>query len=784
MPNGVSRVTNYKSRITALASIIVFAFLIGTAFPIASAQQAKKPFTVADDIRTTLFHTSGMATVNVQFSPDGNYFAVCTEHGRLDLNRVEDSLTFYRTRDVEDFLTLSDGAQRPSPVWIVSRSDKEGPIINDWRWLTDSSGVGFLERTAGGTQRLVLADLRKKMIEPLTSPTAMVKAFDIRDRQDYAYTAADPVEREKVQKERQAPAIVGTGRGLYELIFPDDPMSKGLSSHRQYLWAVVGGERFEVKANGAPLVPEGDFALSPDGQSLVTELKVPEVPASWETLYPAPASSHSPLYAWAWGGSAHQYVRIKLRTGSVQALTDAPTSTTAGWWAHGSPSWSSDGQAIVLPGTFIKSKDNAPSRPCVAIVDLSSNIRTCVETLKGHTETGVEEGYHQVVDARFAGGDKQRVIVSFYQHGDSLGTTEYQQRRDGTWQVSGSFEGGLTERNGPEVTVKQGFNEPPLLVATNKQTSRVIWDPNLQLKDVELGEASVYAYKDKEGREWKGGLYKPVNYKAGQRYPLVIQTHSFVESLFLPSGGFSTAFAARALAANGIMVLQVSDEDGCPLVTPDEGRCAVSDYEGAANQLVSEGLVDPDKIGMIGFSRTCFYVMETLTTSSSLHLKAASVNDGVMLTYLNYITWLGPGGGIAGEANSMIGAAPFGEGLQQWVKRSPGFNLDKVNAPLLIVSGEGPIGLLFNMWEPYAGLHYLHKPADLIMLNTDEHVLTNPAVRMASQGGSVDWFRFWLQDYEDSDPAKAEQYVRWRELRKLQEQNDKKSANAASPTSH
>ena len=32
--------------------------------------------------------------------------------------------------------------------------------------------------------------------------------------------------------------------------------------------------------------------------------------------------------------------------------------------------------------------------------------------------------------------------------------------------------------------------------------------------------------------------------------------------------------------------------------------------------------------------------------------------------------------------------------------------------------------------------------------------------------------------------AKAEQYVRWRELRKLQEQNDKKSANAASPTSH
>ena len=76
------------------------------------------------------------------------------------------------------------------------------------------------------------------------------------------------------------------------------------------------------------------------------------------------------------------------------------------------------------------------------------------------------------------------------------------------------------------------------------------------------------------------------------------------------------------------------------------------------------------------------------------------------------------------------------------------------------------------MWEPYAGLRYLQKPVDLIMLNTDEHVLTNPAVRMASQGGSVDWFRFWLQDYEDPDPTKAEQYTRWRELRNCKKQRE------------
>jgi hypothetical protein len=180
---------------------------------------------------------------------------------------------------------------------------------------------------------------------------------------------------------------------------------------------------------------------------------------------------------------------------------------------------------------------------------------------------------------------------------------------------------------------------------------------------------------------------------------------------------------------------------------------------------VSEGLADPEKIGIIGFSRTCFSVMELLTIGS-LHLKAASITDGIMEDYFQYI--LNPDR-ASRESNSMVGAPPFGEGLQQWLKRSPGFNLDKVNAPLL-VNAEGPTDVLF-MWEPYAGLHYLQKPVDLVMLNTDEHVLTNPGERMASQGGSVDWFRFWLQDYEDPDPTKTEQYARWRCMRKLQKES-------------
>ena len=259
----------------------------------------------------------------------------------------------------------------------------------------------------------------------------------------------------------------------------------------------------------------------------------------------------------------------------------------------------------------------------------------------------------------------------------------------------------------------------------------------------------------------------PTNFKPGRRYPLVIQAYGFKDNLFLPSGFDTTAFAAQELAASGMIVLQVGGP--CPSTMPDEGPCHVSGYEAVVHKLAAQGLVDPNEVGIIGFSRSGFHVMEAIT-SSSLHIKAASINDATMGTYSEAVLV-----GSYSLHTSIIGAPPFGMGLQQWLKHAPGFNLDKVTAAVMITA-HGQITLL-GMWETYSVLHDLHKPVELVMLNMDngpgtlpyEHVLTNPGFRLTSQGGSVDWFRFWLQGYEDPSPAKAAQYRRWENLRKLQQ---------------
>jgi hypothetical protein len=94
----------------------------------------------------------------------------------------------------------------------------------------------------------------------------------------------------------------------------------------------------------------------------------------------------------------------------------------------------------------------------------------------------------------------------------------------------------------------------------------------------------------------------------------------------------------------------------------------------------------------------------------------------------------------------------------------------------------GPISEVLDHWEIFSNLRYLRSPVELFVIPDIEHgvhILQNPAQRLASQGGTVDWFSFWLKDEEDPDPAKTEQHKRWRELRKLQQESDAKAKTAS-----
>jgi dipeptidyl aminopeptidase/acylaminoacyl peptidase len=656
--------------------------------------------------------------------------------------------------------------------------------------------MAFLEQTPDRTSRLVLADIEAKSVMGLSPDGKSVKAFDVCDSMNYAYVLASEGLAERALAEHRKAAVIFTGRPLVDAIFAPDRYSQTgeqMGTDRGELWAVLDGRTNQVThPDGTPVTlfeaGERNFALSPDGSSLVTALPFPEIPLAWESRYapPYPAfpyrlrAGKQDLSAFR-GFFISEYVRIDFRTGAIESLTGAPLGDGAGWFAATelSPRWSQDGEGILLPGTFWEGDSHAPARPCGALyIEVRSRRSSCVEWLKASLINGYEEAFHFLSDLRFEGKDTSRVVVGFHTPDGQRGTTAYRQSPDRRWLIDGRTAVELPRQPSAdlEAAVKEDLNEPPVLMIgkAGSKRLRTLWDPNPQLKDVDLGTAVVYKWKDSAGRPWTGGLYRPPGYELGRSYPLVIQTHGFAEHEFRPSGVFPTAMAARALAGAGILVLQVG-EDACQLANTEEGSCSADGYESAVKQLHAERLVDLDRVGIIGFSRTCYSVMHLLTTGS-LKISAASVTDGVMDDYLQYLHAVDfESDAMNHDFEATIGAQPFGTGLQIWQERSPLFNIQRVNAALLVV-GEGEPSLL-GMWGPYAALRLLKKPTELVLLNTDEHVLTNPGMRVASQGGTVDWFQFWLKGFEDPDPDKADQYRRWEQLCDMQAaQNPKQLA--------
>ena len=226
----------------------------------------------------------------------------------------------------------------------------------------------------------------------------------------------------------------------------------------------------------------------------------------------------------------------------------------------------------------------------------------------------------------------------------------------------------------------------------------------------------------------------------------MIQTHGFDPKRFWIDGPWPTAFAAQALAAHGIVVLQVREgyED---LNTPKEAERVMGAYEGAIDELDRMGLIDRTHVGIIGFSRTSFYVKYTLT-HSSYPFAAAVVADGIDAGYFQYITYANAIPSLAAHFESINDGLPYGIGMPRWFKHSPGFLLDKVRTPVLI-EAIGRAGLL-NEWEWFSGLSRLGKQVHLIYIPDGDHVLEKPWERLTSQEQSVDWLCFWLKGEKNS----------------------------------
>lgn len=768
-----------RQRYPQALNLCTFLVLLFTAASTVDPQQRSR-FSVKDDIEITQFgDVYFWIRGDLVLSPSGKKVVVHTVRTTLDDAKIHDELRIYSLATLRKFVNDGQTTAQIQPDWRIEQVGPDvggdGPLVSNLRWADDENSVTFLLRVDSRHRILCTAELHSSVVRRLTAPVEDVLGYSFRSASHYAFTVASHEVRNKILQQLSTPFTVGTGRPFWDLMSPErttDFIGNG------ELWAANGGPAKPVidHATGKQVVlfesGSQNLSLSPDGRTLATVLAIGEIPRDWESIYAPPfpgdpygiRAQKQDLDARTGYFYVGEYVLIDLLNGAVRARIPAPTALNAGWWEPGAaiPAWSDDGNWLLLPGAYIDVGATGPRQPCVAVTNARFEGSQCVRPLKRDLATGFEPGYARTDEVEFVRGASDEVLLKHF-NGDGPSVAAYKRSTRGTWVLEPSENPAVGDPTF-NVRVTATFKSPPVLVASDgaTQKSRTVLDPNPQLKGLEMGQAERYDWEDRFGRTWQGILYKPVGFHEGTKYPLVLQNHGFSEDRFTPSGGFPSAFVAEELASAGIMVLQVRD---CPgRGTALEGPCNVEGYEAAIEKLSRTGMIDPSRLGIIGFSRTVYYLLQTLTTSN-LHFQAASITDGINIGYLDYLFTVGSTDIYRKEADRMIGAAPVGVGLLDWIKNAPLFNMEKVTTPLRVVATRS--GSLIEMWEPYATLALMHKPVDLVILNTHEHVITDPRVRFAAQSGNVDWFRFWLQDFEDPDPGKAEQYARWRDLRRL-----------------
>ena len=322
---------------------------------------------------------------------------------------------------------------------------------------------------------------------------------------------------------------------------------------------------------------------------------------------------------------------------------------------------------------------------------------------------------------------------------------------------------------------RENSTTPPEVAVADLSTGKVrtLVDVNPELQNLQLSPAQRIDFFNKSGDHFWGHLVLPPNHEPGRRYPLIITTYADSDGFL--RGGVGDEYPIQVFAANGFAVLdfnrgkfrqKVGDFESAVLMlqSPIEGMAV------AVEKLADMGLVDRARVGITGLSEGAALVDYGI---SHTNLFDAAIESGAG-AWDPYVYFL-----ISDQMRayyfSLWGLrSPEGESAAKWQRVSSALNVQRILSPLLINAADSEY--IADM-QLITTLRQSKKPVEMFIYSGELHDKNQPKHRYEIYERNVDWFNFWLKDKEDRDPAKAEQYKRWRELRNLSEKDARSASN-------
>lgn len=309
--------------------------------------------------------------------------------------------------------------------------------------------------------------------------------------------------------------------------------------------------------------------------------------------------------------------------------------------------------------------------------------------------------------------------------------------------------------------VEDNVSPPQIaLLDTATGTIQILANLNPGFKSLRLSPPERIEGTNRFGESWFAYLVRPLDYKIGMRYPLIITTYRSGD--YFLRGGSGDENPIQVYAANGFAVLcfDVGWNRNIPFGDFEkklqDWASPTASMEAAVQQLNTREIIDPERVGIAGFSHGEEIAGYAVTHT---HLFRAAIGAAFYDPCFYYV------GGTAWWSvfeTWGLGGWPEGRSKSKWRQLAMSLNADRIQTPIL----ENASDTEYLIYLPvYRSLVDLGKPVELYLYPKELHVRNQPKHRYEIYERNLDWFLFWLKDLERPSQQKEDQYRRWRELR-------------------
>ncbi len=285
----------------------------------------------------------------------------------------------------------------------------------------------------------------------------------------------------------------------------------------------------------------------------------------------------------------------------------------------------------------------------------------------------------------------------------------------------------------PSLYVTDNFSDAKQLVATNPQQNDYYW-----------GKSELISFTSKKGKKLQGALFYPANYEPGKKYPMIVYIYEILSNTvhFYVNPSQRGAYNTANFTTNGYFIFRpdiVYDIN-------DPGISAVNCVVPAVEEVLKTGMIDKDKIGLMGHSWGAYQTSFIITQTDIFKAAIAGAPLTNLISMSNSIYWnSGTPDAKIFETSQGRFDGPWYERMEDHMRNSPMYQAANIKTPLLVAFGDKDGAVDWHQGiEMYSTMRRMQKPHIMLVYADENHGLAKKENQIDYQRRQKEFFDYYL----------------------------------------